>query len=333
MADFCKAHRLPLQGIGKLLLPIHPGDERQLDLLMDRGRANGVEVERIDGQALRQMEPEARQTSAALFVPNTSIVSPAAVIEQLTNEVERLGVTLRCGGTFGLVDAQSKRMDWGGLRIHYGHAINAAGLHADTVAHLFGVGQRYTMLPFKGTYWKLRPEAGFSLRHLIYPVPDLRVPFLGVHTTTALDGTTYLGPTATPALGRENYRGLQGTNILECASMVRRLAAQYAAGHDGFRRLAWREGLRLSKWSFAKAARALLPRLDSSHLQSCDKVGIRAQILDLERRRLVHDFLVEKGSDSTHLLNAISPAFTSAFPLARHVCDHFIPDLKEIHAY
>ena len=99
------------------------------------------------------------------------------------------------------------------------------------------------------------------------------------------------------------------------------LARQYLAGRDGFRRLAWQEGRRYSKRRFAEAARALLPRLRAEHLLACGKVGIRAQMLDLGEGRLVTDFLVEAGPHSTHVLNAVSPAFTSAFPLARLVCD------------
>ena len=95
-----------------------------------------------------------------------------------------------------------------GSSINYGHLINAAGLHADSVSHKFGMGSRYTLLPFKGIYWKLDPNSGLNIKHLIYPVPDLRVPFLGVHTTTTSDGSIYLGPTAVPAFGRENYHGL-----------------------------------------------------------------------------------------------------------------------------
>jgi L-2-hydroxyglutarate oxidase LhgO len=180
------------------------------------------------------------------------------------------------------------------------------------------------LLPFKGIYWKLDPGSGIGIRHLIYPVPDLRVPFLGVHTTTTTDGATYLGPTAVPAFGRENYHGWKGVSLGEMTRITGLLIRQYARGKDGFRRLAWQEGRRYFKPWFADAARAIVPRLRTEHLLPSDKVGIRAQMLDRQTGRLVTDFLVERGPSSTHILNAISPAWTSAFPFSRHICDHYI---------
>jgi L-2-hydroxyglutarate oxidase len=192
------------------------------------------------------------------------------------------------------------------------------------VAHLFGVGMNFELLPFKGLYWKLDPESGIRVQRLIYPVPDLRVPFLGVHTTTSTEGAVYLGPTAVPAFGRENYHGLEDVRPSEFTRITLRLTAQFATGRDGFRRLAAQEGRRYFKPWFVDAARALLPRLESRHLLPCDKVGIRAQLLNRETGRLVNDFVVQRGPSSTHVLNAISPAWTSAFPFARFVVDSYI---------
>lgn len=322
MAEYCESRGLPLRRIGKVLVPTRAEDGSQLDVLAERAAANGVEAEGLDAAALARREPEARSaTGEALFVPTTAVVSSAEVMASLAQEAVDAGIELRCGGTLERVDAERRELSWSGERIGYGHAVNAAGLHADTVAHLFGAGRRYALLPFKGIYWKLDPDAGIRINHLVYPVPDLRVPFLGVHTTTAIDGSIYVGPTAVPAFGRESYRGVEGVRARELFSIARLLARQFASGRDGFRRLAWQEGRRYSKRRFAEAARALLPRLRAEHLLACDKVGIRAQMLDLREGRLVTDFLVETGPHSTHVLNAVSPAFTSAFPLARLVCD------------
>lgn len=326
MAEYCAARGLPLRRIGKLLVPTEEADAPRLDRLAERAAANGVEVERLDAAALARIEPEARSASGeALFVPGTSVVSPGEVMAALAGEAAAAGIELRCGGSLGEVDAKRRTLLWSGERLSYGHAVNAAGLHADRVAHLFGAGRRYALLPFKGVYWKLDPASGIRLSHLVYPVPDLRVPFLGIHTTTAIDGGIYLGPTALPAFGRENYSGLEGVRPGEALRIAGLLARQFLSGRDGFRRLAWREGRRFSKARFARAARALLPRLRAEHLLACGKVGIRAQMLDLREGRLVGDFLAEGGPGSTHVLNAVSPAFTSAFPLARHLCDNIIP--------
>ncbi len=326
MAEYHERHQLPLDRRGKILVATNENDAAQLDMLVERARFNGISAERIDAQQLKELEPEARSaTGDALWVPATSVGSPSAMMQALREDAAQHGVDIRCNAKISTVNLGAKTVGFGdGSGIAYGHAINAAGLHADRIAHQFQTGQRYTLLPFKGIYWKLDPNAGINVRHLIYPVPDLRVPFLGVHTTTTTDGTTYLGPTAVPAFGRENYHGLQGFSPSEAGRIISLLLKQYITGHDGFRRLAWQEGRRYFKCWFTQAAQAILPRLRSEYLLPTDKVGIRAQMLDMQTGRLVTDFLVERGPSSTHILNAISPAWTSSFPFARHICDHYI---------
>ena len=324
-AAYCEQRGLPLNRIGKVLVPLREEDAGQLDLLQRRAAENGVDAVRVGEAELRELEPEARSaTGDALFVRSTAVVSSADSFAAILRDARDAGIELLCGATLGEVDTRTRTLRWGGERVGYGHLVNTAGLHADTVAHLFGVGERFTLLPFKGIYWKLDPASGLDIRHLIYPVPDLRVPFLGVHTTTAIDGTVYLGPTAVPAFGRENYRGTEGVSGDELFRILSHLGSQYLSGRNGFRRLAWQEGRRYFKRWFADAARQLLPRLRPEHLLPCPKVGIRAQMLDKNTGELVTDFLVEAGPASTHVLNAISPAFTSAFPFARHVCDTHI---------
>jgi len=322
MAAYCKERGLPLNPIGKILVPVNDGDAAQLDMLEERGPLNGVAVRRLDRAELSRLEPEAGSaTGEALLVAQTSVVSSQAVLASIVEDVRRAGIEIRCDAAVKSVDASARTVVWGSTAIAFGHVFNTAGLHADTVAHRFGVGRDYTLLPFKGLYWKLDPAAGIAINHLIYPVPDLRVPFLGVHTTTAIDGTVYIGPTSVPGFGRENYHGLDDVRPRELVRILGHLANQYLAGRNGFRRLAWQEGRRYFKPWFADAARKILPRLRPEHLLPCDKVGIRAQMLDKRNGELVTDFLVEAGPHSTHVLNAISPAFTSAFPLARRLAD------------
>jgi len=326
MAEFHERHQLKLDWRGKILVATRPEDAPQLDLLLQRARQNGVISEMLSKVDLKKMEPEARSAvGQALWIPSTAVGSPGAVMQVLVREVQEQGIELRYKAQVRVGDPAACQLHaTDGSVISYGHVINAAGLHADSVAHQFEVGKRYTLLPFKGLYWKLDPASGIRVNHLIYPVPDLRVPFLGVHTTTTTDGAVYLGPTAVPASGRENYSGLNGVTGREFVRISGLLLRQVIQGRDGFRRLAWQEGRRYFKPWFADAARAILPNVRTQHLLPCNKVGIRAQMLDRETGKLVTDFLVEQGPHSTHILNAISPAWTSAFPFARHVCDHFI---------
>ena len=326
MAAYCKERKLPLSQIGKILLPLNANDAHQLDLIEDRAPKNGVLVHRLDRKALSKKEPEARSaTGEALFVPGTSVGDSSAVINAIYKECLLAGIEVKCSSVISQVDISKKKVQLSdGTQLIYGHLINASGLHADSVAHQFSVGKKYTLLPFKGIYWKLSPDSGIRVNHLIYPVPDLRVPFLGVHTTTSIDGNVYLGPTAVPAFGRENYRGLEGVTVSELLRISNLLIKQTFSGKDGFRRLAWQEGRRYFKPWFADAARQILPRLKSTDILPCSKVGIRAQMYDRHNQKLVNDFVVEKGENSTHILNAISPAWTSAFPFARYVIDNYI---------
>lgn len=326
MAEYHEANGLRLEKRGKVLVAVSEYDAPQLELLATRAKQNGIEAEELDEKALRALEPEARSaTGNALWIPSTSVGSPQDMMRIIHKEVQQQGVEFLYGEKLTFIHSNIRTATLSnGTTISYGHAINAAGLHADTVAHLFGVGKRYTLLPFKGIYWKLDPLSGLKINHLIYPVPDLRVPFLGVHTTTTTDGSTYLGPTAVPAFARENYHGVQNITATELIRITYLLGRQFLQGHNGFRRLAWQEGRRYFKPWFTQAAQAILPRLKTEHLMATEKVGIRAQMLDKETGNLVSDFLIERSQHSTHILNAISPAWTSAFPFARHVVDGLV---------
>ncbi len=326
MAEFHREHKLRLRECGKLLVVADLQDAQQLETLAARAQQHEIKIEVLDQQQLREMEPEARSASGrAIYVPSTAVGDPVAVMRILNEKLQSQKITLRYSSKITEVDAERRQVFLNGFdTISYGHTINAAGLHADVVAHQFSCGEQYSLLPFKGIYWKLNPESGIRFNHLVYPVPDLRVPFLGVHTTTTVDGTTYLGPTAVPAFGRESYRGFEDLNVLETGRIMAMLTSQFSANRDGFRRLAWQEGRRYFKHWFADAVRAIAPRITVKHLMPTDKVGIRAQMFEKQERKLVNDFLVEQGANSTHILNAISPAWTSAFPFARHICDHYL---------
>jgi len=326
MKEFHRANNLRLRECGKLLVVAGLQDAPQLTILEERAQQQGIPVEKIDEQQLRDMEPEARSaTGQALYVPATAVGDPAAVMQVLRDKLNDKNVALTYNVQIDSVHPTRRQIRLtNGELVQYGHAINTAGLYADQVAHLFQCGQAYTLLPFKGIYWKLNPASGITFRHLVYPIPDLHMPFLGIHTTTTVGGDTYLGPTAVPAFGRENYAGIQGVKLAEAAQISLLLTRQFSANRDGFRRLAWQEGRRYFKRWFAQAAQAIVPNIRSEHLQPTNKVGIRAQMFNLQTRRLENDFVIEQGENSTHILNAISPAWTSAFPFARHVCEHYI---------
>ncbi|MBI6545439.1 MAG: L-2-hydroxyglutarate oxidase [Cyanobacteria bacterium NC_groundwater_1444_Ag_S-0.65um_54_12] len=320
MAEYCAQHRLPIARLGKVILPVRADDDKQLELLLARAKSNGARAELLNTQQLHELEPAAHSiTGKALYSPDTAVIDPKLVLGHLAATLQQQGVEIRYGCSFDEVLVERSTIVSNGAVWHYGRLFNTAGLHADRVARAFGIGRQYTILPFKGIYYRLSEAADFAVRHLIYPVPDLRVPFLGVHFTKSINGHIYLGPTAVPAFGRENYAGWQGVEVDELVHIIFNLCKQYARNTQGFRQFATEEGLRFFKPHFAAAAKALVPKLQVKHLISSQKVGLRAQLLDLKKQELVMDFVIEHGKNSTHVLNAVSPAFTSAFSFARLV--------------
>jgi L-2-hydroxyglutarate oxidase LhgO len=322
LAAYCDEHGLPIKRVGKLIIPLDPQDGTRLETLQARGQANGANFRLIDEAEIRRVEPEARSADGrGLYNPDTPVLDPVAVVEHVAREITASGVPVRLGERCEVGDGRSRTVTAGGTTYAYGHLINAAGAHADTVAHAFGVGERYRILPFRGFYYKLRPGSPIVVNGLIYPVPDLRFPFLGVHATTAVSGTVYFGPTAMPAFGRENYRGLEDLSPADAAAIIGRILQQYVRNPNGFRHYLHAEAPRLLKPAFMRAARGMLPRLTAHDLVKADKYGIRAQLFDRAKGELEMDFVIEPGPHSTHVLNAVSPAFTCSLSFADLVVD------------
>jgi len=320
MLAYCQEHNLPWNKLGKVIIPTRIEDEDTLRMLYERGLVNGVSVEWLDEAQLAELEPLTRTaTGRALLVPETTVVDPKAIMRHLHQTLATRGVTFYFNACCEHVDVKTKTVRAGALSWHYQHLINTAGLYADKIAQACGLNHRYTMLPFKGLYYEIKPESNIDINHLIYPVPDMNVPFLGVHFTKNVSGKVYVGPTAVPALGREQYRGMKDFNIKETMPVLYHLLKQYRKNEQGFRNYTHREVLNFLKPKFVNTARTLMPNLTSSDLALSGKVGIRAQLLDILSCRLVMDFLIEQTDNETHVLNAVSPAFTSAFGFSDYV--------------
>ena len=201
-----------------------------------------------------------------------------------------------------------------------GYVVNCAGLYADVVARDYGFSERYAVLPFKGLYLYSSEPKG-SLRTNIYPVPDLRNPFLGVHFTVTVEGKTKIGPTAIPAFWRENYAGLDNFSAEEFREIVGWEASLFRRAGFDFRGLAQAEIKKYSRSYLVALAGELASEVREAHYTHWGKPGIRAQLLDREKRTLVNDFLIETDTKSLHLLNTVSPGWTCSIPFARYVAD------------
>lgn len=323
MTEYCDLNHLPIVRAGKVILPVRPDDDSQLDLLLSRAQANSVRAEMIDQKQLQDLEPAAHSiTGKALYVPDACVVDSKSILHHLVQDLRSRSVEIQFGKQVTSVKPQESSIVAGSETFSYGHLFSAAGAYADVVAKGFGIAERYTILPFRGLYYRVDPTSGMNIQHLVYAVPDLRVPFLGVHYMRTVGGEVFLGPTVIPAFGRENYTFFEGLNLFDTSQILLRVAQQYVINNQGFRRLVHQESLRFLRRFFARAAQALTPGIRPEHLLACDKVGIRAQLLDKNSKELVMDFLIENAGNSTHVLNAVSPAFTSSFAFAQLVLDH-----------
>ena len=324
---WCESESIQVFSCGKVIAPQALELDNQLEILLKRGKSNGARAQLIDENEFHDLLPHGRTASGrALYSPDTCVVKPMLVLQCLEKRLRERGVIFNLGCRVSSIFSNSRSLTLNNCsganhQLFYGHLFNATGLQSDRVAQAFGLAEKYTMLPFKGMYWQLDPKAPFSFTTNLYPVPDLNVPFLGIHITPSPDGTVSLGPTAIPAWGRENYRGLEGLEPNMAAQFIGDLASQWWRNAGGFRRYAREQAFHGYKPLFLKAAQSLVPDLRSEHLIPSKKVGIRAQLYDRSTGSMVQDFCMEHGESSTHILNAISPAFTASFALADLIID------------
>jgi L-2-hydroxyglutarate oxidase LhgO len=320
LREYCHSKGIPLNEYGKVIVARTPADLPPLMELDERARGNGVRASLIDERDLKEVEPSAKTIGQALFVKDTAVVDPRPVLQAMVRDAQREGIDIRCGWAWTGVEGERRAATTQGT-LQYGHLVNCAGLFADRIAHAFEVGRHYLILPFRGQFFHLRPESRIQVRGNIYPVPDLRNPFLGVHYTRRPDGVVTVGPSALPLLGREQYRGLTGANARDGMAMMRFLIRLFGRNRDHFRSLAWKELVKIAPAGFYREADGLGVGLQRGDLLPGKEPGIRAQLVDTRTATLLNDFVIEPGPHSTHVLNAVSPAFTSSLPFAEHVVD------------
>lgn len=316
MKAFCKTHNLPINECQKIVVAKNADELAGLATLYQRGLQNGVEVELINEAQVKAMDPNVKTYQKALLSPNTASVDPKAVCAKLKTLLIEKGVVFYFNQQVAKIKSQQviTKTD----RFGYGHLINAAGLYADRLAHQMGIGKDYVMMPFKGIYLKYQGDSNIVTTN-IYPVPNLQNPFLGVHFTKTVNGDTKIGPTAIPALWREHYRGLRNFKLNEFLQTLYYQIQLCCRNAFHFRQLAWHEMRKYHKPTFIRESQCLVNDIDP-HFKAMP-AGIRAQLLNKKTYELVMDFVIESGPNSTHILNAVSPAFTCSFAFAEYVVD------------
>jgi len=319
LTKYCEVKNLALKKCGKLVVAQNESELVWLDELMTRARNNGVPLELITDKESQAIEPRAKTYQKALFSPTTASINPTELVKSLLSDAIQEGVQLKTNTQYiHRVGKSSIKTSNGIFEANY--IINAAGLYADKIGRDFNFSKDYRILPFKGLYLYSNEPLGALNTH-IYPVPDLTNPFLGVHFTITSDDKIKIGPTAIPAFWREQYQGWSNFNMPELTEIILRQAGLFLSSNFDFKALAFRELKKYSKPLLVSLATKLAKGVDIKHYRQWGLAGIRAQLLNIRKKELEMDFVLEGDKQSMHILNAISPGLTCALPFADYVCD------------
>lgn len=326
MEEFCAAEEIPYEICGKVIVAVDDTELPALERIYERGQANGVNCTKIDKDRLAELEPHAAGIGA-IHVPEAGIVAYREVCRRLAVRVrERDGEVLMSTKVTGMTKKNGEGVIVTSTagEIKARQVVNCAGLQCDRVTAMSGEKPGAKIVPFRGEYFELKPEAHHLCKNLIYPVPDPNFPFLGVHFTRMIDGSVECGPNAVLAFAREGYKKTD-LNIADLAESLT---------YPGFLRMAakyWRMGLgemwrSVSKAAFVKSLQRLLPEIRAEHLEPAP-AGVRAQAVTPEGG-LVDDFLIQETDRVINVGNAPSPAATASLNIGKLIAERLGPRLS-----
>lgn len=310
---YCETHDIPITACGTLLVAKKKEEIPALEKLLDMGNMIGVpRLRLITRGELLEKEPYI-EGAAALFSPTGAIIDSISFLESIVSEAQANHATFIYGREATGIRDQTIVTTTGEITAK--HIINAAGLHADTLAHSAGMGKKYAIIPFRGDYYAI---ADAHLHSMVYQIPDLSFPFKGVHLARTTDGTVIAGPTATLSFGREAYD--KQINYHDTLSMFASPQFWRLIAHPKFRALV-KENLRISfsRIAFTDEIRKMYPTVHESDLVPYQS-GIRAQLIG-PQGQFCHDIIIERQEHQTHILNAVSPGLTSSLAFAKYVVD------------
>lgn len=319
MEEFCAREGIDHDICGKVIVALDESELPALQNIFERGQANGVRCELIDGDRLRELEPAAAGIRA-IHVPEAGIVNYAQVCTRLAELITDAGGKIFLGTRVTDIQSQNGSVYVATSSSNFvaKQLVNCGGLHCDRVAKLAGQRCDAKIVPFRGEYYQLKPTATHLVNNLIYPVPNPAFPFLGVHFTRMIDGSVECGPNAVLAFAREGYTKL----MINPKDLVESLT------YPGFLRMAakyWREGAgemwrSVSKAAFVRALQRLVPDIRSEDLEPAP-AGVRAQAVGRDGKML-DDFQIERSRENViHVLNAPSPAATASLNIGQHIVD------------
>ncbi|MFM7822117.1 MAG: L-2-hydroxyglutarate oxidase [Candidatus Fonsibacter sp.] len=325
LKNYVKDKKLWIDECGKILIPTSKETVHNLDVLLHRARENSVEAELISNSDAEKLEPNINSDfDKAIFIPFTSIVSPKEVMTSLIKDFSEIGGVINYNEEVINIDSKQNKILTRKNSYNFDYILNCSGLHADTIAKSAGLDFDYSFLPFKGKYWKIKKN--YKLNRLIYPIPDLNFPFLGVHTAHNKSNEVFLGPTSTPVFGRESYSFWNNFKLSEISELLPSFLYKIIKNQNNLRNLAFREIKMLTKQGLINEIKKIIKNVEVKDLVYYEeKTGIRSQIFDNKSENLINDFVVKKfNNNQLHVLNAVSPAFTASFAFA----DYLISEMQ-----
>jgi L-2-hydroxyglutarate oxidase LhgO len=322
MEEFCQREQIPTLMCGKIIVATDESELPRMEMLLERGKANGVVCERIGPERIRELEPEAAGI-AAINVPEAGVVDYGQVARRLAELIQEQGssVVTSARATGIRRDKDRAIVETTAGEFAGDQIVNCAGLHSDRVTRFSGARPSAMIIPFRGEFYELKKEAQHLVRMLVYPVPDPRYPFLGVHFTRRINGECECGPNAVLAFAREGYRNTT-VNLRDLSETLT---------YPGFWRLAlryWKIGAdemyrSFSKRAFVRALQRLIPAIESKHLDWAP-AGVRAQAVGRDGQML-DDFVIDETDRVVNVENAPSPAATASLNIGKLVVERLAP--------
>jgi len=322
LRKFCKENNLQILETGKVVVCQDKKDVARLEELYRRGVANGVNIEILDSKDLEKIEPAAQTVDKFIWSPTTAVGNPMDVIKKLAEKFTKSGGSFLFNTQVELIEKDNEVLVITKQETYSTKSIiNSAGAYAADLAKQVNIGAEYVCLPFLGAYKKSKLLSTHPKR-LVYPVPNPVNPFLGVHTTITLNNEIKIGPTALPVIGKEQYKLTDGFNLKELVEFFTSSTALLKSDSVDLIGLAKEETLKLFNKPLLKRTRKLSNSLDSNTDWVKYPSGIRAQIINTKTKAIEMDYIVKSDKNVVHILNAVSPGWTSAIPFARWVVEN-----------
>lgn len=321
MKMLAERHKVEIKHVGKVVVAQNEDELSRMQALYERGIANGVDLQLIDEGEISKYEPLAKTYKKFLWSPTTSIVDKDGILNALYSELKITGVEFLFNQKF--IDSEQRTIVTADYKIRCRHLINASGGGAISIAHKMGFGLNYEMIPFLGVYRGTRLH-NLPIRTLVYPVPHPLNPFLGTHFTITTEGLVKIGPTAQPVMFSEQYNLMGGWNLHELVSSPRAMRSYLQHNFRNVISLVGTEFPQLFESALVGKSSKLVPSAKNVDIWERKPSGIRAQLLRNDTRALEQDFVVEGDSTSTHLLNIVSPGWTSSIPFAGWVVKKYV---------